>query len=64
MTNKYEINYNKAKIAYGPETGCITRCCLQATCTAINTVPGFDVYMTRLRWTIASMLYTRCNRMV
>ena len=26
---------NKAKIAYGPETGCVACCCLQATCTAI-----------------------------
>jgi len=34
---------NKAKIAYGPETDCVTRCFLQArpTCTAINTVPWF-----------------------
>ena len=32
---------NEAKIAYGPETGCVTRCCLQATCTAKNTVSRF-----------------------
>jgi len=27
------MQFNKAKIAYGPETGCVTRCWLQARLT-------------------------------
>jgi len=55
-----QFQENKAKIAYGPETGCVTCCCLQATCTAINTFPRFR----RLCTTVAMGRHKRCNRRI